>query len=278
MKIPHSLIGAVSPILADHYTHATLDALFMQHGFPGEPPTGRNKIDKASVWMREANNHCDDALDRFGNLVGEMMDAEYSADDPFGDVRPDPRARVNAALAKEGLSYHRGGLILGAGLSGPTRSLAELLKRGGAAALEREYDRAYKSIDSDPEAAVTAACAILESLCQTYLDETGVPMPSSLTLGPLWNATAKQLGLAPGNVADDDLKRILSGLYGVADGVAALRTHQGSAHGRSAKLRYRLMPRHARLAVHAAHTMAMFVLETWEARKSAAMPPVKCAS
>ena len=82
-------------------------------------------------------------------------------------------------------------------------------------------ERAYQTVESDPEAAVTAACAILESVCQTYLDEEGLPLPSNLTLGPLWNATAKHLGLAAGSVADDDLKRILSGLYSVADGVAA---------------------------------------------------------
>jgi hypothetical protein len=30
---------------------------------------------------------------------------------------------------------------------------------------------------------------------------------------------------------------------------------------------YKVEARHARLAVHAAHTMTVFVLETWEARK-----------
>lgn len=269
-KIPHSIIGVVAPILDDHYTHTQLNALFMQYSFPGDPPAG-NKTDKCIGWMRRANNECDNALDLLGNLIGEMMDADYPdpEDDPFPHIRPDPRAKIGAALGKEGLSYHRGGKILGAALSGPARSLADLLKNGGGAdAIEKEYDRAYKAVESDPEAAVTAACAILESLCQTYLDAQGLSLPTSLTLGPLWNATAKHLGLAPGTIADDDLKRILTGLYGVADGVAALRSHQGSAHGRSAKATYKLKPRHARLAVHAAHTMAVFVLETWEQRRA----------
>ena len=68
------------------------------------------------------------------------------------------------------------------------------------------------------------------------------------------------------------MKQILSGLSSIAVGVAALRTHKGSAHGHidaGPAKNYRLESRHARLAVHAAHTMALFVLETWEARKKA---------
>lgn len=115
-------------------------------------------------------------------------------------------------------------------------------------------------------AATTAACAILESICKVYLEEEGKELPSKQTLGPLWNEVAKHLGLLPKDMADDDLRQILQGLFSIAAGVAALRTHEGSAHGRTKA--YKVSARHARLAVHAAHTMAMFVLETWEERKS----------
>ena len=114
---------------------------------------------------------------------------------------------------------------------------------------------------------MTAACAILESVCKTYLEEEGLALPNKQVLGSLWSEVGGHLGLAPKAIADDDLKRILQGLYSIADGVAALRTHAGSAHGHSVGKSYNLAPRHARLAVHAAHTMAMFVLETWEDRK-----------
>ncbi|MNY64113.1 hypothetical protein D3C86_2011740 [compost metagenome] len=42
-----------------------------------------------------------------------------------------------------------------------------------------------------------------------------------------------------------------------------MRTHAGSAHSEGRK-GYKLEPRHARLAVNAAHTVATFVMETWE--------------
>jgi hypothetical protein len=263
--IPPSIIGVLSPILADIYTHAQLNALFMAAGFPGDAP-GANKIEKSRNWLRRANVEGHEPLKMLGALLAEYMDSEptpWDLEQPKGD----PRERIRTALAKEGLSYSRGGYIHGASLSGPSRSLAQQIAAEGIRAVEIEYERAYKSIDSDPGAAVTAACAILESVCKTYLEEVGAELPSKQVLGTLWPLVATRLGLSPKDVADEDLRRILQGLYGIGDGVAALRTHEGSAHGQSDGKIYRLAPRHARLAVHAAHTMALFVLETWEDRR-----------
>lgn len=263
--IAPSIIGTASPILADAYTHAQLNALFMSAGFPGDAPEG-NKIEKCRNWLRRANAECKDPLNMFGALIAEFMDSENTM---WGTTRDgvDNRDSIRSVLAKEGLSYSRGGYIHGASLSGPSRSLADRIRSDGIKAIEIEYDRAYKSIESDPAAALTAACAILESVCKCYLEDEGHELPKKQVLGTLWPEVAAYLGLSPKNIADDDLKRILQGLFSIADGVAALRTHQGSAHGKSDAKNYRLEPRHARLAVHAAHTMAMFVLETWDARR-----------
>jgi hypothetical protein len=261
-----SFIGIASPILAELYTHAQLNALFMAAGFPGDVPEG-NKDEKSRKWLRRANTDSGDPLKIFGVLIAEFMDAEptlWVMDRTSGE---DLRDRVAAALAREGLSYGRGGYIHGAALSGPSRSLADRIKSDGIRAIEIEYDRAYKSIESDPGSAVTAACAIVESVCKCYLEEQGLALPSKQVLGTLWPEVAKHLGLSPKDVADDDLKRILQGLYSIGDGVAALRTHKGSAHGQTDGKGYRIAPRHARLAVHAAHTMALFILETWDARR-----------
>lgn len=270
-KIPPALIGTVSPILADTYTHSQLNSLFLAHGFPGDPPEG-NKVDKCQSWLRRGNKLLPDALLSFGQLIAEYMDRETPAGSSTwqADERAS-RETIAKAFGRESLSYKRGGLIFGAAVSGPSRSLAERLRSNGIGALEQEYQRAYAAIESDPPTAVTAACAILESVCKTYLEAEGHVLPKKQVLGVLWHETAKQLKLQPGQVVDDDLRRILQGLSSIADGVAAIRTHEGSAHGRSGhvpqgKTRYLLLPRHARLAVHAAHTIALFVLETWDAR------------
>lgn len=269
-KIPPSVIGTSAPILAAAYTHDQLNALFLAHGFPGDPPEG-SKPAKCMAWLRRANNESADALAIFGQLIAEFMDAEITEPIWAKERRKETDA-IRSALARESMTYQRGGYIFGAGLSGPSRSLAEQLKTKGIDALTQEYERAYKAIESDPPAAITAACAILETVCKTFLEAEGHSVPGKQVLGSLWPETAKHLKLQPGQLADDDLKRILQGLSSIADGVAAIRTHEGSAHGRSGhdvpdKPRYRLLARHARLAVHAAHTMAMFVLETWEERK-----------
>jgi Abortive infection C-terminus len=271
-KIPPSIIGSISPVLATKYTHDILNSLFMASDFPGDPPEG-SKLKKCQEWLRRANKESIDPLRIFGALIAELMDAEpLDPKNSWADDQQKEWEVVHSVLAREGLSYQRGGYIFGKNLAGPSRSLAERLEGEGIEALDQEYRRAYASIVSDPPAAVTAACALLESVCKTFLEAEGHPLPAKQVLGSLWAEVAKHLRLQPGQIADDDLRRILQGLNGIADGVAAIRTHEGSAHGRSgheieSKRRYKLLPRHARLAVHAAHTMAMFVLETWEDRK-----------
>lgn len=52
---------------------------------------------------------------------------------------------------------------------------------------------------------------------------------------------------------------------GTSEGIGALRTHASSAHG-AGKKQYKLEARHARLAIHAAHTVTLFVLESWAKR------------
>ncbi|AWV14865.1 hypothetical protein A3862_04565 [Methylobacterium sp. XJLW] len=273
-QIPPSIIARASDVLADYYTHTDLDGLFMSAKFPGDPPVG-NKVRKCQIWLRSGNETLADPLWSFGRLIAEMMDVDPIKRAPPPWLKeadtPEPpahRDRMQEALGQEGLKYTRGGRIIGHTLAEPSRSLADKLKDHGVAAIEEEYNRAYLAISTDPPAALTAACAILESVCRTYLESRDITPPKLRGLGAVWPETARHLGLSPGSVADDDLRRILQGLYSLADGIAALRTHQGSAHGKGdeEQRKYKIEPRHARLAVHAAHTMALFVMETWEAK------------
>ena len=173
-------------------------------------------------------------------------------------------------LAKSGLSYHQGGLILGAGDALPTKSLKQLLTERDLTGVDKEFERALANVETDPPAAITAACSILESLFKIYIEDTpGLDMPSDQSLRPLWRTASKHLGLDPSQVEDEDVKKILSGLTSVVDGIGSLRTHTGSAHGRGRRV-YRLLARHARLAIHAAHSLVAFFLETWDERNQRA--------
>ena len=97
------------------------------------------------------------------------------------------------------------------------------------------------------------------------IEEEKLKMPSEQSIKPLWKVVRSDLKFEPSVTQDEDLRTILTSLGGIVEGLGSLRTHTGSAHGRS-KVRYKLKPRHARLAANAAFTLATFVLEAWAER------------
>lgn len=136
--------------------------------------------------------------------------------------------------------------------------------------VEREFQRAFDNLERDPEAAITAACSMLESLCRSILISRGLEAPRSLDIKSLYKEVREPLGLSPSkNIPDseieNDVRAILSAISNAVQGIGALRTHAGTAHGRERGFR-RIDPRIARLAVHSASTMSLFLVETWEKR------------
>lgn len=134
--------------------------------------------------------------------------------------------------------------------------------------VRREIDRALESAEKDPEDAVTAACSVIEAVCRSILVELGLELPAKKDIDGLMRAVQEPLALSPGrsdlpSLIAHDVRQILSGLTTTAQGVGALRTHAGDAHGRERRYA-RIDPRIARLAIHAASTIALFLIETWE--------------
>lgn len=79
---------------------------------------------------------------------------------------------------------------------------------------------------------------------------------------------AKVLQLTPSGVpndapAADTIRKILGSLSSVVAGTAELRNAYGTGHGKGPG-QAGLQPRHARLVVGAASTLAMFLFETFE--------------
>jgi len=203
-----------------------------------------------------------------GKVLEEFMEVDRSNQ---AQEQEAGRRKIVEALGRFGLSYRPGGLILGGATSLPTRSLKQVLKDRDLSGVDKEFDRALANIEKDPPAAITAACSILESLFKVYIEDSAIEMPTDQSLKPLWKTASKHLGLDPAAIEDDDLKRILSGMYSIVDGIGSLRTHTGSAHGRGRRA-YKLKARHARLAIHASHTLVGFFIETWDERKQKATP------
>lgn len=259
-KIPNSVIGAVSSVLADYYySHSVLNSLFMECGAPGDVPEG-NCETKCSSWLKRCNDDPTvDALQVLGQLIQKFMDQEPNSWNP--KVGPG-RERIRASLGKNQLTYQMNGFITLAAASPAAKSLADYFKASDFSSIEAEFDRALLHIDRDPHAAITAASAIIEALCKTYIEMHGMGLPSKQTIGPLWKVVQQQLGLNVDPTLEDDQRRILGGLASIVDGVGAYRTHIGSAHGRGVEPP-KITPSEARLAVHASHTIVIFVMERW---------------
>jgi hypothetical protein len=95
-------------------------------------------------------------------------------------------------------------------------------------------------------------------------------MPSKQDISGLYREVREPLGLSPTkeNLAPEivnDVKGVLSGLVTSVQSIGSLRTHAGGAHGRERGFR-RIDTRIAKLAIHSASAVALFLIETWQLR------------
>ena len=133
--------------------------------------------------------------------------------------------------------------------------------------LTRHAVRIRQGIRDDPEQAIGSAKELLETTLKTILGEHG-PTTNENVLALLKRAQ-KELDLDPKAIdatipGAETMRRTLSNLGQVVQGVAELRTLYGTGHGRSKAPEVERA--HARLVVNAALTVATFLLELWQAR------------
>jgi hypothetical protein len=145
------------------------------------------------------------------------------------------------------------------------RRLARLVHACDVAAIRAELDRLCDSVATDAEAAITAACAVLETTFKTYITAENIAIPRDQSLRGLWDAVQRHLRVVSSPAFDEDVKRVLSGLSVVVDGVARFSTNAREAHLRGEE-DGRLEPFYAALAVRAAYTVVTFVVERLTAR------------
>jgi hypothetical protein len=261
-RIPAPLLGTIADVVSSQETHAGLDSLFMYAGAPGDPPEGSKAV-KAQDWLRKLNN--DETVDPLliaGRIIEKYMEA---APDHWSQETVDQTIeRFQKALMRCELQYIKGGRIIGL-LAAASQSLEKLLSSFDFVAVNEEFYRALANVESEPREAVSAASNILESFCKVYISKNELAAPPKQDLKSVWSVVRKHLGFDPSALQDQDLQTIITGLLATVEGIGALRTHGSSAHGAGTKI-YRLEPRHARLAIHAAHTVTLFALETWQKR------------
>lgn len=270
-EIPAPIIAIIAEQLSTFETHAALDNLFLYADAPGEPPEGSKTV-KTQTWLRRINKESDDPIRILGKLIESYMEIPSPDEkeiDFFGEKISNPKfdfkCKLSSMLDKYNLIYITGGIISD-GSAAPSRSLFELIKGRDIPSIDAEFIRAIANVNSEPREAVSAACNILESIFKVYIDDEGLVKPQKQDLQNVCKVVKEDLGFDPKLVQDDDLKKTLSGILSIVDGIGAFRTHASSAHGEGRKM-YKLKPRHARLAIHSAHTIALFVLETWDEKR-----------
>lgn len=150
------------------------------------------------------------------------------------------------------------------GIGAPVHEVAsEALDKLDASHVNKLWRKAIARTGDDPEGAITAARALVESVCKLVLDTLGVEYDPEAEMPKLYKTAAKSLNLGVDQHQQQVFKQILGGLGTVVEGLAAVRNKLGDAHGQGAKP-VKPGPRHAQLAVNLAGTMAMFMVQTFE--------------
>lgn len=201
-------------------------------------------------------------------------------------VRPDEsqareiRDALNDLLRPDGWQLITAGSMSGHPVYAPARAAD-----GGEAVLQVAHDTATRvdssyisrqvtrmegAIETDPELAIGTAKEFLETICKTILERLDIAVDRNDDVLQLVRKTTRALNLTRDDVdptapAAETIRRTLSSLAQIAQGAAELRNLHGTGHGRAGSAAATVHPRHARLVVGAATTLASFLWETFEA-------------
>lgn len=145
-------------------------------------------------------------------------------------------------------------------------AVSEVLSKFDVESVHAVWEKALLRRREDPEAALTSARTLLETVCKHILDQDNVPYEEDLDLPKLYKMVAATLNLAPSQHSEAIFRQILGGCTSIVEGLGALRNKLSDSHGRGARP-VRPDTRHAELAVNLAGSMATFLIETWEHRK-----------
>lgn len=162
------------------------------------------------------------------------------------------------------------GRFVGVASTPGINAVKEFLAGIDAGYVAQQITRMEAAVASDPSLAIGTAKELVETCCKTILDSRGKEIPKNSDLAQLVKATSKELALTPDDIpekaaAAETIKRLLSNLATITQGIAELRNQYGTGHGKTAQTKG-LSSRHAKLAVGAASTLAVFLLETHQSR------------
>jgi hypothetical protein len=189
-----------------------------------------------------------------GKLLLALIDYEESL-----DVAPSAEVIAPAGKCRQVAAR----LLAGGPSLNPLKEHAKILN---ANHLAEQVRRLEASVESDPSLAIGTAKELIETCCKTILAERGKPIVGMPDVSTLTKETLRELKLVPEGIPDaargaDVIKRLLSNLGTIGNGLAELRGLYGTGHGKHGSTTG-LGVRHAKLAVGAAATLVVFLFET----------------
>ena len=134
-----------------------------------------------------------------------------------------------------------------------------------APAVQAYWAKALERRKVDPEGAVTAASTLLEEVCKHIIEDSGGEWEGKWNIPKLYAEASKILNLAPSQHQEEIFRAILGNCQDIVQNIGSLRNKGGDAHA-GGRLRVPFKARHAALTVNLAGSMALFLIETWQAR------------
>ncbi len=194
-----------------------------------------------------------------GKLILALIDYDASL-----NAERDAEAKVLAEKCRQIATR----LLAGGPSLDPLKEHAKVLN---ANHLAEQIRRMEASVETDPSLAIGTAKELIETCCKTILAERGKPVSGTPDVSTLTKETLKELKLVPEGIHEaargaDVIKRLLSNLGTIGNGLAELRGLYGTGHGKHGSMTG-LSTRHAKLAVGAAATLCVFLFETHQETK-----------
>jgi hypothetical protein len=261
-----NMVGWVLRDISDEFDAARIDCdLAYQPPVSGQRRTLIEQYYHTVDWAEWS--HIKRVLQVFENVLhwAEKLAKEPASAGFPPEMRKEEVKKLIHFLRKDGFQWSDGRIVAGAGLP-LLDDIKETAAVFNAKHMADQIRRMESAVESDPSLAIGTAKELIETCCKTILAERGRPDTGTPDIPTLTKETLKELKLVPNGIPDaargsDVIKRLLSNLGTIGNGLAELRGLYGTGHGKHGKASG-LTPRHAKLAVGAAATLATFLFET----------------
>jgi hypothetical protein len=129
------------------------------------------------------------------------------------------------------------------------------------------YERCMERVHSEPDSAITMARSLVESTLKWIAHDAGYDLAKNQSPSKLFELCLDAIGHGSGSIENAlGTIELTTGMNQMLIGLAKLRNTRGNAHGRKPG-QPEATRRHARLAALTSVSLALYLVEAWEAAK-----------